>query len=205
MIKKILTITLVLSFLFQSCDEDGSYVLSPENIYPGNGSGSGVGSGSGGGSGSGSGSGSGGGSGSGLNNLCEDETACNYNTNDTICLYFDCLNVCGGNTFYDSCGVCGGDNTACQDINCDNYNILQDIIGCSNEWQCIWEDGECRYIECEYFSQNQCNLATNCQWTNNECHEIIDNLGSGSKRKKDLRLKKNSVTFKNKLKNPEIF
>jgi len=44
----------------------------------------------------------------------------------------DCAGVAGGNAIVDECGVCDGDNSACEDYNAINIYELEDLNANSN-------------------------------------------------------------------------
>ena len=63
---------------------------------------------------------------------CTYSSACNYDINaeinDGSCLYNDCLGECGGDTEFDECGICGGDNSICSD--CDGVPNGDSYLDC---------------------------------------------------------------------------
>ena len=119
---------------------------------------------------------------------CTDEIACNYDKqatdNDDSCIYpeenydcdrncivdLDCLGICGGNTVYDQCNICGGNNSTCIDclgiINgdavkdkcgvCDS-NMNNDCIqDCNGDW-----GGTAMIDDCGFCSEGNTGLEYN--------------------------------------------
>jgi len=77
---------------------------------------------------------------------CQDNTACNYNVlatdDDNSCLYYDAIDVCGGDCPLDSDddGVCDDDEVAgCTDDTACNY----DVLATDDDNSCLFVDGIC--------------------------------------------------------------
>ena len=76
--------------------------------------------------------------------VCSDPTACNTGV-DVDCLYPDCFGVCDGGAVIDSCGVCGGDNSLCED---EDISGCTDLVACNTTFGATIDDGACLYPDC---------------------------------------------------------
>ena len=92
----------------------------------------------------------------------------------------DCTGICGGESVFDECGVCGGNNSTCSgctDIEACNYdseaivddgNCDYECYGCTDIEACNYDseanvdDGSCIYAEENYDCDGNCIVNTDC-------------------------------------------
>ena len=103
---------------------------------------------------------------------CMNSDACNYdmtaNIDDETCEFpdfnfdcdgnclveLDCLGVCGGETIYDDCGICAGDNTTC--LGCMNSDA------CNYDEFALIDDNSCEFPDFNFDCDGNCLVELDC-------------------------------------------